>query len=119
MGSNLSVVYGSSKFSRDVWEMKSETGEWTMLLSFDLKPVHYRLKDFFSEYMETIAPVGWLAVREVLALISSYNRGRCIAYNVKTGEIQSFDLDTDCLNTKANAYNFVPHVNSLVCLEGG
>ncbi|XP_073148028.1 uncharacterized protein [Henckelia pumila] len=118
MGGNLSVVYGSSKFSRDVWEMNSKTGEWTVLLSFDLKPVHYKLKGFFGKCLEIIVPIGWLVVREVLALTTSYDQRRCIAYNVKTREIQSFELVTDCSNTNAKVYNFFSHVNSLVCFEG-
>ncbi|KZV15083.1 F-box/kelch-repeat protein-like [Dorcoceras hygrometricum] len=118
MGSNLSVVYGSNKFFKDVWEMNSETGEWTKLLSFDLEPVHYRLKDFFGKYKELII-LGWLAVREVLALSTSYDQTRCIAYNLKTGEIQSFDLDTYGPNNDYKRYHCLSHVNSLVCLEGG
>ncbi|XP_073135767.1 putative F-box/kelch-repeat protein At1g12870 [Henckelia pumila] len=118
MGSNLSVVYGSSKFTRDVWEMNSKTGEWTMLLSFDWRLVRYRLKGFFNKYREKIVPIGWLAVREVLAFTTSHDQRRCIAYNVKTTEIQWFELVTDFSNTDAKAYNFFSHVNSFVCLEG-
>ncbi|KZV28842.1 nuclear transcription factor Y subunit C-2 [Dorcoceras hygrometricum] len=119
MGSNLSVVYGSNVFFKDVWEMNSETGEWTKLFSFDLEPVHYRLKDFFGKYEELIVPMGWLAVREVLAFTTLYDQTRFIAYNFKTGEIQSFDLDTYGPNNDKKEYYFFHHVNSLVWLEGG
>ncbi|XP_073148223.1 F-box protein At5g07610-like [Henckelia pumila] len=118
MDGNLSVVYCSNELSRDVWEMDSETGEWTMLLSFDLKPLLHRFKDLFSNE-KSVTYLGWLAVREVLVLSTICFQRHCIAYNVKTGEIQSFELGTDCSNTKPKVYNFVAHKNSLVCLEGG
>ncbi|XP_073036507.1 putative F-box/kelch-repeat protein At1g13200 [Primulina eburnea] len=112
MGSNLSFANEAKESFMDVWEMNSETGEWSISLSFDLKPLIYRFEDLFGEYANAIIPSGWLVVREVLVFSTIGLQTRCMTYNVKTREIQSFELDTN----KVSRF-FRPHVNSLVRLE--
>ncbi|XP_073131662.1 uncharacterized protein [Henckelia pumila] len=105
MGNNLSVVYKSSPdVLKDVWEMDPKTGKWTMLHKFD-----YQLQ---IHSLERITPFGWLVAREVLVFGSCDIQTHCIAYNLKTREIQSFDLDK-----RGGDYHFQAHVNSLVRLE--
>ncbi|XP_073127605.1 putative F-box/kelch-repeat protein At1g13200 [Henckelia pumila] len=128
MGCSLSFIHKTSEFMWDVWEMDPETGEWTMILSLDLEPLKYSFKALFGSYATfLVVPFGWLGIREVLVFSTgfpetncvAYNANtrvpqtNCVAYNVKTREFQSFELGTTC-----KSYHFVPHVNSLICLEG-
>ncbi|XP_073017349.1 F-box protein At5g49610-like [Primulina eburnea] len=110
MGGNLSYIDESSKFSRDVWEMNSVTGEWTMLFSFDSEPLDDRFKGMFSYYMKSITPRFWLVARELLVFSLGFGQILWIVYNVKTSEIQSFELE-------GGRYHSEAHVNSLVWLE--
>lgn len=110
MGCNLTHIYGSSKYSKEVWEMNPETGEWTMLFSLDLEPLSYKYKDLRCKNVRSFVPLGWLAGGEVF--LFSCLRKICVAYNVRTRECQSFELG-NC-NCKPHSQ---PHVNSLVWLE--
>ncbi|XP_073279328.1 uncharacterized protein [Primulina huaijiensis] len=110
MGGNLSFIDESSKFLRDVWEMNSVTGEWTMSFSFDSEPLSDRFEGMFSDFTKSINPCFWLVARELLVFSLGYGQRHWIVYNVKTREIQSFELEGKC-------YHFEAHVNSLVWLE--
>ncbi|KZV39725.1 F-box/kelch-repeat protein-like [Dorcoceras hygrometricum] len=113
MGSNLSIIYEFDAFLRDVWEMNPSTGKWIKLLRFDLRPLSHKSLDLFPpQYF--VNPVGWLAVREVLLFNMSGSRTCCVAYNLKTKEIRSFQFDTE-----TESYDFQPHLNSLVLFDGG
>ncbi|XP_075475983.1 uncharacterized protein LOC142516592 isoform X2 [Primulina tabacum] len=114
MGSKLSFVSRNRKCMRDVWEMNPKTGEVTMILRFDLKPVRRRFADSFKvKDMRSVVPICWLVVREVLLYSHGFATRHYVAYNVKTGEIQSIELGS-C----AKKHHFEAHVNSLVSLEG-
>ncbi|XP_073125257.1 putative F-box/kelch-repeat protein At1g13200 isoform X2 [Henckelia pumila] len=112
MGCNLSFLHKTNEFMMEVWEMNPETGEWTMILRLDLEPLRYHFKDLCGNYAKVV-PFGWLAIREVLVFSTGYPQTNCVAYNVKTREIQSFEL-----GTTFKSYLVIPHVSSLVCLEG-
>lgn len=112
MGCILSFLYKTSEFTRDVWEMNPETGEWTMILSFDLEPLRSIFKNLCCENVKSLIPFGWLAFREVLLFSTGCMQTTCAAYNVNTREIQSFELGTNLKH-----YRFQAHVNSLVWLE--
>lgn len=115
MGSNLSYVAQSDAFIVDVWEMNPEIGEWIMMLRFDLKPVrHIFEEDLSCDIVKSMTPYGWLEAMEVLVFSTWYRQRHCIAYNVKTRELQSIELCSD-----ANVHHFQAHVNSLVGLGGG
>ncbi|XP_073126211.1 uncharacterized protein [Henckelia pumila] len=113
MGSNLSYVTQSDVFVVDVWEMNLEMGEWIMMLRLDLKPVSHLFEDLSCE-LKTVTIYGWLEAREVLVFGTWPHQRHCIAYNVKTREIQSIEF---C--TKASVHYFQAHVNSLVGLVAG
>ncbi|XP_075507212.1 uncharacterized protein LOC142543694 [Primulina tabacum] len=110
MGCNLSFIHKSSRYTRDVWEMNPETGEWTVLFKFDLEPLSYKFKDLRCKDEEAVIPLGWLAGGEVF-LFSCLQR-ICITYNVRTRETQSFELENYHYEPHSQ-----PHVNSLVWLE--
>ncbi|KZV39830.1 hypothetical protein F511_15310 [Dorcoceras hygrometricum] len=112
MGSSLSLVYG--ELSREVWEMNPRTGEWIKLLTFDLES--HIFQDCFPHLCQMV-PYGWLQVREVLLFIPTGFPRCSVAYNIKTREMQPFELDP--VGPLALQYHvFAPHVNSLVRLEG-
>lgn len=104
MGSYLSYVAQTDAFIVDVWEMNPEIGEWIMMLRIDLKPVRHIFEDLFFKSM---TPYGWLEAREVLVFSTWHRQSQCIAYNVKTGEIQSIEL---CTNE--SAHHFQAHVTA-------
>ncbi|XP_073128357.1 uncharacterized protein [Henckelia pumila] len=114
MGSNLTYFGQSDVFIMHVWEMNLEMGEWMMMFRLDLKPVCRHLFEDLSWEVKTVTPYGWLEAREVLVLGTRSHQRHCIAYNVKTREIQSIEF---C--TKASVHSFQAHVNSLVGLGGG
>lgn len=117
MGSDLSFISATREFLWDVWEMNSQTGEWTMLLSIDLEVQRCQLADMFCEHEDVISeliPAGWLVMREVLVFSLDSHPRLSIVCNVKTGEIQSFELEG---GTSSPPF-YRPHVNSLVWLDG-
>ncbi|XP_073059830.1 uncharacterized protein [Primulina eburnea] len=106
MGRNLSCYYlskqrQSGEYLMEVVEMNPETGEWTKLLSSDLKPLSDRFKG-----LKSIKPFGVLGGGEVFLFGSEK---LCAAYNVRTREIQSFEL-----KKKAGKYLSTAHVNSMI-----
>lgn len=106
MGRNLCRYYlskqpHSCEYLMEVIEMNSETGEWTKLLSSDLKPLSDRFKG-----LKSIKLFGVLGGGEVFLFGSEKF---CIAYNVRTREIQSFELEK-----KARKYYSAAHVNSMI-----
>lgn len=116
MGNNLSYVSTSSKFLWDVWEMNSVTGEWTMLFRIETKPFISRIKvkpdEFISVFTSndgTLVPFCWLVAGEILVISFRNCQSSAVAYNVKTGEVQSFEWE-DC----RKSYRFIPHVNSFI-----
>ncbi|XP_073152789.1 F-box protein At5g07610-like [Henckelia pumila] len=113
MGSNLSVVCGSSELYRDVWEMNPESGTWTMLLRFDLRPLICKFPDLFPHRLKFLDPLGWLEAGEVLFFNTKDTQKCCVAYNIKTSEMQLFEVYTLIIS-----YHFQPRdVNNLVRLE--
>ncbi|KZV39828.1 F-box/kelch-repeat protein [Dorcoceras hygrometricum] len=112
MGSNLSIVSEFSECFRDVWEMNPETGKWVYLLRFDLRPLNYKFPDLFPKYVNKIVPFGWLEFRKVLLFSTSCTQSCCVAFNVETGEIQSFILGMG----SEEPHSFQAHVDSLVWL---
>ncbi|KZV19357.1 hypothetical protein F511_25092 [Dorcoceras hygrometricum] len=112
MGCNLSFLYQINEFTWDVWEMNSNSGEWSMIFSLDLEPFRCHFKDYGLKHSLLAVPYGWLAIREVLIFSSGGIQTHCLVYYVKTKEIQLFTLDT---NTRS--HRFQAHVNSLVWLE--
>ncbi|KAL7122777.1 hypothetical protein ACP275_01G064900 [Erythranthe tilingii] len=103
-GKYLSLVALCGDSSFDVWEMKSETGEWTKTYKVDFEPL--------SKYGR-VTPVAWLKHGEVLVLSGSDLTRVCTTYNVLTREIDCFELDDYC-----NDHIFKIHTNSLVSLDG-
>ncbi|KAL3615563.1 hypothetical protein CASFOL_041224 [Castilleja foliolosa] len=114
-GSHLTTLIGRAKFVWEVWEMKSETGEWTKTMIIDLESEKLSFKSG-----RMLIPVGWLNFGDVL-VFKVYTRGAypsiyipdklCIAYNVRTHEI----IDSFCT---PDGYNkFVDHRDSLVWLD--
>ncbi|XP_073126132.1 uncharacterized protein [Henckelia pumila] len=107
MGRNLSCCYlpeqpeSSGEYLMEVIEMNPETGEWTKLLSFDLKPLSERFKS-----SKSFEPFGVLGGGEVF--LFGYKK-LCVAYNVQTREIQLFELEK-----RAGNYYSVAHVNSMI-----
>ncbi|KAK6142929.1 hypothetical protein DH2020_023277 [Rehmannia glutinosa] len=125
MGSYLSLLIDCSEFSWEVWEMKPETGEWTKMPKIDLEAQKCIFEQLCCKYDSSgsltcsLLPVGWLKSKEVLVfnvfkehtLPIFISPWFCIAYNVRTREIYSIELDSIC-NT------FLVHRNSLVWLDG-
>ncbi|KAK6121638.1 hypothetical protein DH2020_044615 [Rehmannia glutinosa] len=125
MGSYLSLLIDCSEFSWEVWEMKPETGEWTKMPKIDLEAQKCTFEQLCCKYDSSssltcsLLPVGWLKSKEVLVfnvfkehtLPIFISPWFCIAYNVRTREIYSIELDSIC-NT------FLVHRNSLVWLDG-
>ncbi|KAL3615570.1 hypothetical protein CASFOL_041231 [Castilleja foliolosa] len=109
-GSHLTLLIASDVLCWDVWEMKSETGEWKNVMIIDLEPE----KDRFAS-VARFEPVGWLNFGEVLVFslcIRTYSNipipnKFCVAYNVRTDEI----IGAFCT---AGFNKFAGHRNSLV-----
>ncbi|XP_073134881.1 uncharacterized protein [Henckelia pumila] len=97
----------SHEYLMEVWEMNSETGEWTMLFTSDLKPLSDRFKG-----LNSINVFGMLASGEVLLFGIVGSEKLCGAYNVRTRDVQWIQLEK-C----ASKYYPIPHVNSMVWLE--
>ncbi|XP_073125382.1 uncharacterized protein [Henckelia pumila] len=106
MGRNLLCYYlskqpESGEYLMEVIEMNPETGEWTKFLSSDLKP----LSDRFTS-LKPINLFGVLGGGDVF--LFGYKK-LCAAYNVRTREIQSFELEKNAGN-----YYSASHVNSMI-----
>ncbi|KAL3625062.1 hypothetical protein CASFOL_031730 [Castilleja foliolosa] len=107
-GNHLTLLISRTNFSWEVWEMKSETGEWRNAMIIDLKS---EILKFESKC--NLVPVGWLNFGEVLVFLvctrktdNSTPDTLCIAYNVRAREIigsfftsgsNSFDTHRDSL----------------------
>ncbi|XP_073128241.1 F-box protein At3g07870-like [Henckelia pumila] len=111
MDSHLSFVYNSDECHMDVWQMNSITGEWTLLLSFDSKPLIHTFKGMFPEFSNSVRPLCWLVARKVLVFSDDLDRRCWIAYDVKASLVQLFEFNED------ESYHFRAHVNSLVWLK--
>ncbi|KAL9169145.1 hypothetical protein ABFS82_04G060300 [Erythranthe guttata] len=102
-GKSLSLFFVCSDFSMDVWEMESRTGEWSKMCSIDLEHLS----------LSRLSPVGWLKCREVVVFhLPDPTRVR-IAYDVRTQEIDLFNLGSG-----HNNYEFEIHTKSFVGLIG-
>ncbi|KAL8055729.1 hypothetical protein ABFX02_04G074500 [Erythranthe guttata] len=98
----------------EVWEMKSETGEWTEMYSIDLEAHKSKLDELYGKKdrgSSIIVPMGWLKYHEVLILRFLHSARFHIAYNVRTREIDSLELACDSFNPA-----FRVHTNSLLGL---
>ncbi|KAL7122775.1 hypothetical protein ACP275_01G064700 [Erythranthe tilingii] len=132
--SSLSLLVSrvDSCSSFEVWEMKSETGEWTKLYDFDTEALRWGFKRLWRKRNHRpfkrvltccpkrricprleLVPVGWLKYKEVLVLRGSSDTMDYIAYNIRTREIiDFFRLDDDI----CDHCMFQLHTNSLVRL---
>ncbi|KAL3630682.1 hypothetical protein CASFOL_023666 [Castilleja foliolosa] len=118
MGNYLSLFIGR-ELSWDVWGMKPEIGEWTIMPSIELEPQKVP-KHLYLEFKELVwsIPVGWSNSREVLFFEICFSDGIFVAYNVRTREIDSCDL----LEFMPELQGFKPalfldHRSSLVWLD--
>ncbi|XP_073051470.1 uncharacterized protein [Primulina eburnea] len=112
MGRNLSSCHlsklpESRGYLMEVLEMNPETGECTKLLSSDLKPLSDRFKSLKSIYL-----FGVLAGGEVFLFGISGSEKLWAAYNVRTREIQWFQLEL-----KAGKCYPKAHVNTMIWYE--
>ncbi|KAL9142765.1 hypothetical protein ABFS82_14G192400 [Erythranthe guttata] len=97
----------------EVWEMKSETGEWTKMYEIDLFAHKSKLEELYGGKgigSERFVPMGWLKYHEVVIFRFTYPARFHIAYNVRTHEIDWFELASD------DMHEFKFHTNSLVGL---
>ncbi|KAL3615575.1 hypothetical protein CASFOL_041236 [Castilleja foliolosa] len=118
MGSYLSLLIAKSYLSWEVWEMRPENGEWTRMPDIDVEARNV-LRHLSSKLKHSrttncwLEPVGWLNSREVLMFhvdLDIPNPERfLIAYNVRTREIDSFELYYRFLTSY-----FMAHRNSMV-----
>ncbi|KAL3615065.1 hypothetical protein CASFOL_040726 [Castilleja foliolosa] len=116
-GSYLSLFIGRGEFSWEVWKMKPETGEWTIMPSINLEPQKvpkYLLFEFEKCRMSgpMLRPVGWSNSLEVLFFDICFRTGIFVAYNVRTREIDSCELPVDCFMTE-----YFDHKISLLWLD--
>lgn len=113
---NLSVLVWLSQLCWDIWEMRSETGEWTKVGLIDLEAQRRRLERIHRSRNELdrdtmlLAPGGWLEYKEVLMFMfdTHFIRGNCITYNVRTQEVDSFELGHE-----SATHLMYLHINSL------
>ncbi|KAL3640833.1 hypothetical protein CASFOL_015801 [Castilleja foliolosa] len=129
-GRHLSILISDrTRFSWEVWMMKSETGEWTNVTRIDLEVEKCMQLEGVSALNCRLEPVGWSKHGEVLVFRvsklkldhnSEYSQSGyyhfdstryCIAYNVCTREMNSFELECHTSN------NYIAHRNSLVWLD--
>ncbi|KAL3626458.1 hypothetical protein CASFOL_030007 [Castilleja foliolosa] len=111
------VHWANMGWSWEIWEMKPETGEWTKLSGIkgnDLKDRRGEIISWLGKCDSSVVllPVGWLEYREVLvfdvmSLSLSLDHRFCIAWNVRSKEIQFIKLDS-------NSDVFLVHTNSLM-----
>ncbi|KAL3630683.1 hypothetical protein CASFOL_023667 [Castilleja foliolosa] len=118
MENYLSLFIGR-ELSWDVWGMKPETGEWTIMPSIDLEPQKVP-KHLYFEFKELrwSLPIGWSNSREVLFFEICFRDGTFVSYNVRTREIDScemLDFMPELLGFKPAM--FLDHRNSLVWLD--
>ncbi|KAL3615636.1 hypothetical protein CASFOL_041297 [Castilleja foliolosa] len=113
-GRHLTLLISRVNYFWEVWEMKSETGEWTNVMIIDLESQMLRF-----EWVCRLVPVGWLNYGEVLVFsvcTRTYSNTIpdkfYVAYNVCAREIIDLFL-TSGLNT------FAAHRDSLVRLNLG
>ncbi|GFP94972.1 hypothetical protein PHJA_002991300 [Phtheirospermum japonicum] len=90
--------------------MKPETGEWTNMSSIKLEAEKCTFEGV-SALNCRLVPVGWSKLGEVLVFRVGFTRFY-IAYNVRTHEIDSFDIEHN------NSRGHIVHRNSLVWLDG-
>ncbi|XP_073275276.1 uncharacterized protein [Primulina huaijiensis] len=112
MGRNLSCcrlskLQESLGYLMEVMEMNPETGEWTKLLSSDLKPLSDRFKG-----LKSVELFGVLAGGEVFLFGISGSEKLWAAYNVRTREIQSFQFEKSARKCHPTA-----HVNTMIWYE--
>ncbi|KAL9177430.1 hypothetical protein ABFS82_01G057500 [Erythranthe guttata] len=111
-GKSLSLIVFCNDFSFEVWDMKPETGEWTTVFWIDLEARKCKFEHLMSKSCHSsLIPVGWLNYPEALAFRISASRGWFL-YNVRTQEIDLFELDRD-----SSCYNYGAHRNSLLWLK--
>lgn len=115
-GKNLSALLSCRDNSWEVWEMKSENGEWRKPSP---RKIEFEAKEWDIDYpcdidypfgYEVIRPIGWVKYLELLAFSITPMGGRtCIIYNLDTDEINTIDL--------SYYYNGVAHRNTLEWLS--
>ncbi|GFQ02390.1 hypothetical protein PHJA_002383000 [Phtheirospermum japonicum] len=112
MGSHLSLLIGDyNRFSWEVWVMKPETGEWTNMTSIKLEAEKCTFEGV-SALNCRLVPVGWSKLGEVLFFRVRNPTKFCIAYNVHTREVDSFELEY------YKSRRYIVHRNSLIWLDG-
>lgn len=108
-GRRLSVLIPRGDLLWDVWEMVGETGDWRNLVpNINLRAHKRRISQI---HWGPLLPVGWVKYPDVLAFSFDDSPSPCIAYNLGTDEIDSFDLDSKHIISVAGV-----HRNSLVRL---
>ncbi|KAL3624444.1 hypothetical protein CASFOL_031112 [Castilleja foliolosa] len=118
------LIYCRRWWSWEVWEMKPETGEWTNLPGIELNDRKCEILEWYSKrdsksvgYSDGwLEPFGWLKYGEVLiccfALPREVKKHQvCIAYNVRSKEIEYIELDCD-------RKRLLVHRNNLLWLDG-
>lgn len=99
----------------EVWEMRPGTVvEWDRLADIDLADKVRTDEKFSSTESCLLEPVGWIKYKEVLLFVCD-ELCTFVAYNVCTGEFESFELD---FPRSSSSYHYVDHTNSLVWLDG-
>ncbi|KAL3645534.1 hypothetical protein CASFOL_010714 [Castilleja foliolosa] len=118
------LIYCRRWWSWEVWEMKPETGEWPNFPGIELNDRKCEILEWYSKrdsksvgYSDGwLEPFGWLKYGEVLiccfALPREVKKHQvCIAYNVRSKEIEYIELDCD-------RKRLLVHRNSLLWLDG-
>ncbi|KAL8055515.1 hypothetical protein ABFX02_04G060900 [Erythranthe guttata] len=114
-GKSLSLFISNGSFSMEVWEMKSDTGEWSEMCTVDLESRKNEFEKLRCDKCPTLfylAPASWLKYPEVVVLRVSHPSCVCIAYNVTTDEIDFLNLGSNC-----NNYEFELHTKTLAWLN--
>ncbi|XP_027069805.1 putative F-box protein At3g52320 [Coffea arabica] len=131
-GRSLCFMDRKGKFSWELWLLKNvPTGDWTKLATIDLGSQEQWLRQSLCPQGFRLGPIGWLKDGEIAIFHVNYDPSfgnltlfhdaeaqplrNCIAYNVKTGAMNSYQLDED--DNFYSGGSYVPHVKSLVSLE--
>ncbi|XP_057776012.1 uncharacterized protein LOC130994901 [Salvia miltiorrhiza] len=115
-GRCLSLLVACGDLSWEVWEMKSETGEWRKALpNVELGAEKCRIQQFSDRALE---PLGWVKYPQVLALYfgayySEKQCRHCIFYNLDTHQLDSIELP----HSYSRDYDAFPHKNNLIWLS--
>ncbi|KAL8055727.1 hypothetical protein ABFX02_04G074300 [Erythranthe guttata] len=113
-GKNLSLFVRCTVFSLEVWDLESESGEWTKMNNIDLESQKSKFEDVYCKKNSrrfVLIPTVWLKCREVLVFRFQRPTGVFFAYNLRSHGIEWFELDYTC-----HFRNFELHTSSLVWL---